>query len=95
MDRGREDVNPSTIHRATPLRESTPGRSTTNTAAPRWLDSSVDGSEVRSGLAKVISLAGFRRARDATETGASGDADEAGGDPGGDREEEGLTMQAG
>lgn len=59
------------------------------------LYSSVDGSEVRSGLAKVISLAGFLRDREAAETGASGDADEAGGDRGGDQREGGLTMQAG
>ena len=33
------------------------------------LYSCVDGSEVRSGLAKVISLAGFLRAREAAEPG--------------------------
>jgi hypothetical protein len=46
------------------------------TVEMQQLYSSVDGSEVRSGLAKVISLAGFRQAR-ATE--------ENGGDRGGDR----------
>ncbi len=60
------------------------------TVEMQQLYSSVDGSEVRSGLAKVISLAGFRQGQNA----ASGDADEAGGDRGGDRREEGLTMGA-
>jgi integrase len=49
------------------------------TVEMQQLYSSVDGSEVRSGLAKVISLAGFVRARDEAEASA-----EAGGD-GGDR----------
>jgi integrase len=56
------------------------------------LYSSVDGAEVRSGLAKVISLAGFRLSR--PQLTAGGDPDEAGGDRGGDRREEGLTMKA-
>jgi hypothetical protein len=52
------------------------------------LYSSVDGAEVRSGLAKVISLAGFRHAKEAEAQ------SEVGGDEGGDRQEGGLTMQA-
>ena len=48
------------------------------TVEMQQLYSSVDGSEVRSGLAKVISLAGFRSARAAAA--ASGDR---GGDRGG------------
>ncbi len=59
------------------------------------LYSIVDGSEVRSGPAKVISLAGLLLPRDAAETGAGGDANQPGGGPGGDREDLGLTMQAG
>jgi hypothetical protein len=45
-----------------------------------------------SGLAKVISLAGFRLGR--PQLTAGGDPDEAGGDRGDDRREEGLTMKA-
>jgi hypothetical protein len=48
------------------------------------LYSSGDGSEVRSGLAKVISLAGFRKAKSAAET-AAADPSSASGDRGGDR----------
>jgi hypothetical protein len=59
------------------------------------LYSSVDGAEVRSGLAKVISLAGFRQAKDEAQTAAGGDEKEAGGDRSGDRQERGLTMQTG
>lgn len=46
------------------------------TVEMQQLYSSVDGAEVRSGLAKVISLAGFRQGREAEENG---------GDRGGDR----------
>ncbi len=52
------------------------------------LYSSVDGAEVRSGLAKVISLAGFRQAKEAEAE------SQVGGDAGGDRQEGGLTMKA-
>jgi site-specific recombinase XerC len=79
------------------------------TVEMQQLYSSVDGSEVRSGLAKVISLAGFRQAREAEENGGdrlseassdddlrtgSGDAKRAGGDRGGDQTERSLTMRA-
>jgi integrase len=59
------------------------------TVEMQQLYSSVDGAEVRSGLAKVISLAGFRQTR--------GVADEnpGNGDRGGDHQEERLTMKAG
>lgn len=73
--------------------------------------SSVNGAEVRDGLAKVISLAGFRTAQNAANSGAvneqgasnvdaddaprGGDPNEAGGDRGGDRPERGLTMGTG
>jgi hypothetical protein len=64
--------------------------------------SSVNGTEVCDGLAKVVSLAGFRQSRKpSAETAGgvgfeapSGDSDKAGGDGGGDREEGGLTMRA-
>jgi integrase len=73
--------------------------------------SSVNGAEVRDGLAKVISLAGFRSAQIAAvseaagEHGSSnageaiavagGDGNGAGGDRSGDRSERGLTMGGG
>ena len=54
------------------------------------LYSTVDGAEVRRGLAKIISLAGFRQSR---QLPAGGDPDEAGGDRGGDRREEGRRCK--
>ena len=62
--------------------------------------SSVDGAEVRNGLAKVISLAGFREARDqavATEAPSTTKVvieNSAITTESGDRSEEGLTMRA-
>jgi len=58
------------------------------TVEMQQLYSSVDGAEVRSGLAKVISLAGFRQAKEAEAE------SQIGGDAGGDRQEGGLTMKA-
>lgn len=62
--------------------------------------SSVDGSEVRNGLAKVISLAGFRQAREEAAAEAPSEPkvvieDRPITTESGDRKEGGLTMQAG
>lgn len=58
------------------------------TVEMQQLYSSVNGNVVRDGLAKVISLAGFRQAKEAEAQ------SQVGGDAGGDRQEGGLTMQA-
>lgn len=64
------------------------------TVEMQQLYSSVDGAEVRSGLAKVISWLAFYVLETRPKPGQVV-MPEAGGDPGGDREDRGLTMQAG
>ena len=94
-DRGGEDhATPLAVLDAADVSGSLPSRAVHDfvaraisghaTVEMQQLYSSVDGSEVRSGLAKVISLAGFRNAKAAAETAAA-----AGGDRGGDRAESG------
>jgi hypothetical protein len=53
------------------------------------LYSSVDGSEVQSGLANIISVAGFRQGRDDGKTADGGGLNEGGGDCAGVRADRG------